>query len=247
MTAGETPVADARLAGRTGAAYGIGAAGRAAAADLAEGRTLVKICGLMRPEDADALNAAQPDFAGFILSAGFRRSIDRGQAQAISARLNPTIVPVGVFVDDDLQVIADFVNEGIIRVVQLHGSEDEAYLASLRELLPDTPIVKAFKVREAADVKRANASSADWVLLDNGQGTGEAFDWSVLAAAKRPYLLAGGLGPGNVERAVRELHPRAVDMSSGVETDGRKDPEKIAQAVASVRKADAHLQGADIR
>lgn len=197
--------------------------------------SLVKICGLMRVEDADAVNAAGADFAGFILTAGFRRSIGAELAGAISARLDKAVTPVGVFVDEPVENIAPFVEAGTIRMVQLHGGEDDAYIDALRRRLPDTPVMKAFKVRTAADVEAANASGAHAVLLDNGQGTGEAFDWGLLASIDRPYILAGGLTPDNVAAAVRRLRPHAVDMSSGVETDGRKDPEKIHAAVQAVR------------
>lgn len=198
--------------------------------------TLVKICGLMRAEDADAVNAAGPDFAGFILSQGFRRSISAERAAAISARLNSSITPVGVFVDETEEYIAPFVEQKTIRAVQLHGSEDESLVRALKERFPDTLVIKAFKVKGADDVAAANASGADLVLLDNGQGTGERFDWSVLDSAARPYILAGGLGPGNVSAAIEQLHPYAVDMSSGVETNGQKDPQKIMEAVKGVQR-----------
>lgn len=196
--------------------------------------TLVKICGLMRPQDADAVNAAKADFAGFILSAGFRRSIDRALASQISARLNPSVKPVGVFVDEPLDFIISFAKTGVIEVVQLHGRENDAYIAQLRELLPETTIVKAFKAQED-DTDRINACAADLVLLDSGQGTGETFDWAYAVGIERPYMLAGGLGPGNVSRAVMRLDPYAVDMSSGVETNGQKDPEKIMEAVKGAK------------
>lgn len=202
--------------------------------------TRVKICGLMRPEDADAVNAAGADCAGFILSAGFRRSVDAGLAARIAGRLVPDVVPVGVFVDEPPERIACIVAAGTVRAVQLHGGEDGAYIEALRALLPaGVPIAQAFKVTGPADVAAANESKADLVLLDAGQGTGRTFDWTNVAGVSRPYVLAGGLGPDNVARAVVQLGPFAVDMSSGVETGGVKDPEKIAHAVRAVRRADA--------
>ena len=197
--------------------------------------TLVKICGLMRPEDADAVNAAGADFAGFILSAGFRRSKSMKQAAAISAHLDPAVTAVGVFVDEPAAFIAPFVEAGAIRAIQLHGGEGDDYIGALRERLPGTPIVKAFKIRSVEDIAEANASTADLVLLDNGQGTGEAFDWNRIGGIGRRYVLAGGLNPGNVADAVNLLRPYAVDMSSGVETQGSKDPEKIMRAVSAAR------------
>lgn len=198
----------------------------------------VKVCGLMRPEDVEAVNAAGADFAGFILSDGFRRSIDRERARELSSRLAIGTAPVGVFVDEPIEYIVPFAADGTIDAVQLHGDEDDAFIEELRLALPPgCAIVKAFKVRGGDDIARANASAADLVLLDNGQGTGKAFDWTAIEGIARPFVLAGGLGPGNVAEAVRLFRPYAVDMSSGVETDGRKDPQKIADAVREARSA----------
>lgn len=197
--------------------------------------TLVKICGLMRVQDAEAVNAAGADFAGFILSKGFRRSIDATRAAEISSHLSQEVRPVGVFVDEPVEFVAELIESGTVEVAQLHGSESDDYIDCLRARMPECLIVKAFRVRNEADIAQANASHADLVLLDNGQGTGEAFDWSHLESVKRPYVLAGGLGAHNVAQAVRQFSPYAVDMSSGVETDGLKDSEKIAKAVRAVR------------
>ena len=196
----------------------------------------IKLCGMSRPEDVAAANACRPDLVGFIVD--FPRSHRNVPVEGLSAlvsELAEDIPAVGVFVDEPVDRVAEAVAAGI-NAVQLHGNEDEAYLARLRGALPQgTPVVQAFRVRAAGDVERANASSADLVLLDAGQGSGRTFDWALLAHAARPYLLAGGLGPGNVAGAVRELRPWGVDMSSGIETAGRKDPDKMAAAVAAVR------------
>ncbi len=198
--------------------------------------TLVKVCGLMRPEDADAVSAAEADYAGMILSPGFRRSVDELRAAGISSRLADAVTPVGVFVNAPIEFVARFVEAGTVEAVQLHGDEDDDYIAAVRARLPETGVVKAFTVRGPADIERANASAADLVLLDNGQGTGETFDWSRIEGIARPFILAGGLGPGNVTEAVRRLNPYAVDMSSGVETNGEKDAGKIAAAVKAARE-----------
>ena len=123
------------------------------------------------------------------------------------------------------------------RYVQLHGAEDNGYIRRLRALT-DRPVIQAFRIRSEEDVRRAADSGADHILLDSGAGTGTAFDWALLRHIKRPYFLAGGLGPGKVERAVELLHPYAVDVSSGIETEGVKDPSKMAAFVAAARKED---------
>ncbi len=212
-------------------------------------RTLVKICGLRRLQDIEATNAALPDMAGFILSQGFRRSVSLEDAHALIERLDSQVTCVGVFVNELIENVVRFTRtcgsdeDGAARtvMVQLHGDEDDGYITQLRHAMasqgqPSITILKAFTVRAREDVVRACTSSADLVLLDNGQGTGETFDWSLLREVTRPYILAGGLGPDNVAQAINRLHPYAVDMSSGVETDGWKDPRKMVAAVAAVKK-----------
>ena len=213
-------------------------------------RTLIKICGLTRMEDVEAVNAARPDLAGFILSAGYRRSVGLRHAVALANALDPSIAVVGVFVNEPPDTVASFthafdydggdVNRQVL--VQLHGDEGNDYIAELPHAMAypgwsGIPIIKAFTVRTHHDVELAQKSVADYVLLDNGRGTGKTFDWSLLQNVGRSYFLAGGLGPHNVASAIERAHPLAVDMSSGVETNGIKDPNKIAAAVAAVRSA----------
>ena len=196
--------------------------------------TKIKICGLMTPQDAAFVNAVQPDFAGMILSPGFRRTVTRENAAAIREALDTAIPAVGVFVDADPADIAAYVNSGIIQTVQLHGHEDAAYIEKLRQMT-DAQIFQAFRIRSAADVQQAEQSAADMILLDSGTGTGRVFDWSLLSDIRRPYFLAGGLDPENAPAAVAALHSAGVDVSSGVETDGRKDFAKIQAFVRAVR------------
>lgn len=197
--------------------------------------TKIKICGLMRVQDAQYANEVQPDFAGMILSAGFRRSVTAETAQEIRNSLLPHIAAVGVFVDDSIGVIAEFLRRGIIQAVQLHGHEDAQYIAALRQVT-DAVILQAFRIRTAADIQTAQQSAADWILLDSGTGTGKTFDWGLLSGLTRPFFLAGGLHPGNVAEAIGAMHPAGVDVSSGVETDGQKDPQKISAFAAAVRR-----------
>ncbi len=197
--------------------------------------TKIKLCGLSRIQDIETANALKPDYIGFVFAEKSKRRVSHLQAAELKSKLNSDIKSVGVFLDDDLDMVASMMNLGIVDVVQLHGSEDEEYLKKLRKIT-DKPIIKAFVIRSIDDVKRAEQSSADYVLLDGGKGEGRAFDWSLLKEIKRPYFLAGGLNPENVAEAVKNLQPYAVDVSTGVETDGVKDIEKMTAFVAEVRK-----------
>lgn len=199
----------------------------------------VKICGLTCAADVEAANAAGPDYAGFVVDVpSSRRSVSPGEVRALAAGLDAGIQTVGVFVDAPVDQVATLLNEGTLDAAQLHGSEDEAYVAALRALT-DKPLVQAFRVESEADVARACASTADCVLLDGGAGSGRAFDWKLARGCTRPFFLAGGLGPGVIARAIAQVRPFAVDMSSGVETDGAKDAEKMRAAVAEARAAGA--------
>ena len=199
--------------------------------------TRIKICGLTRPEDVRYVNTAKPDWCGFILNfPSSRRNVTPEQARALRAGLDPDIRPVGVFVDRPVEEVAALLNSGVISVAQLHGREDNAYISVLRTLAPGCGVWRAFQLRSQADLAAADASGADLVLLDNGRGTGQTFDWSLAGSVHRPFLLAGGLTPESIPRAVAALRPYGLDLSSGVETDGVKDPAKIQAAVTAARE-----------
>ncbi len=199
--------------------------------------TRIKICGLTRPEDVRYVNTAKPDWCGFILNfPSSRRNVTPEQARALRAGLDPDIRPVGVFVDRPVEEVAALLNSGVISVAQLHGREDDAYISVLRTLAPGCVVWRAFQLRSQADLAAADASGADLVLLDNGRGTGQTFDWSLAGSVHRPFLLAGGLTPESIPRAVAALRPYGLDLSSGVETDGVKDPAKIQAAVTAARE-----------
>ncbi len=199
--------------------------------------TKIKMCGLSRIQDIEAANTLKPDYIGFVFAAKSKRRVSQLEATKLKSRLNPDIKAVGVFLDDDLDMVAAMMNLGIVDVVQLHGTEDEEYLKKLRTIT-DKPVIKAFIINSADDVKRAEQSTADYILLDGGKGSGKAFDWSLLKEIKRPYFLAGGLNPKNAAEAVASLKPFAVDVSTGIETDGVKDAEKMKAFVAAVRKGE---------
>jgi len=197
--------------------------------------TKIKLCGLTRPRDIEWANALTPDFVGFVFARKSTRYISPRNAQKLREKLNQSINAVGVFVNEAPEAVAALLNDGTIDVAQLHGGEDEDYIKALR-LLTDRPLIQAFRVDGPADLERARASSADYILLDNGAGgTGTAFDWALLKGFDRPCFLAGGLGPDNVALAVRDVRPFAVDVSSGIETDGAKDYQKMAAFVNAVR------------
>ena len=200
--------------------------------------TKIKLCGLSRPEDIAAANEVNPDYIGFVFAPKSRRYVSRELAAELKAQLSPGIQAVGVFVNEAPEAVADLLNAGIINIAQLHGQEDAAYLARLRGLTA-RPLWQAFRVTDAASLAKAQKSPADLILLDSGTGgTGITFDWTILEKFDRPYFLAGGLGPENAADAVERLHPYGVDVSSGIETAGKKDPEKMAAFVAAVRKND---------
>lgn len=197
--------------------------------------TKIKLCGLTRPEDITAANVLEPDFVGFVFAPKSRRYVTGEQAGTLRKQLSPTIQAVGVFVDEEPERVAALLEAGIIDLAQLHGREDEGYLERLRTLT-GKPIIQAFQVKTPKGLERAENSSADCILLDSGAGTGSTFDWSLLKHLRRPYLLAGGLGPDNVAQAIQVLHPWGVDVSSGIETGGVKDFHKMAAFAAAVRK-----------
>lgn len=197
--------------------------------------TKIKLCGLKRPQDIQAANELLPAYIGFVFAPKSRRYVHPDRAEELRRMLNPGITPVGVFVNETPETVAALLDRGIIDIAQLHGKEDAAYIRRLRQLTKK-PLIQAFRIDTPADVAAAQASTADYVLLDSGAGgTGTSFDWSLLQNIQRPYFLAGGLTPENVGGAVATLHPYAVDVSSGIETDGAKDKEKMTQFVRAVR------------
>lgn len=197
--------------------------------------TKIKLCGLTHPKDIQAANALKPEFVGFVFAPNSKRYVSPQQAWELKALLFPQIRAVGVFVNEEIESVAELLNSGVIDLAQLHGNEEDGYIQKL-QAHTGKPILQAFRIASAQDVQRAEHSTADHILLDAGAGTGTVFDWDLLRQIQRPYFLAGGLGPDNVERALELLHPYGVDVSSGIETNGSKNPEKMAAFVAAVRK-----------
>jgi phosphoribosylanthranilate isomerase len=194
----------------------------------------VKICGLSRLVDIDIVNEERPDYCGFIINyPKSKRSLSPEDLSPLLARLGSHISPVGVFVDQPLDLVAGILNRTKIAVAQLHGKEDNEYIARLR-LKTSKPIWQAFEVTGIEDIDRAVNSQADLVLLDAGKGAGLAFDWTLLEGFPRPFALAGGLRLDKLERALR-TGASLLDVSSGVESGGKKDPEKVKSFVNLVR------------
>lgn len=208
--------------------------------------TQIKLCGLSRPQDIATANALRPDYIGFVFAKASRRYVAPETAAKLRALLDPGIRAVGVFVNETPEQVAALLSEGVIDIAQLHGAEDEAYIRRLRQLT-DKPVIKAFRLgtadgaaeRARKVLSEAMASTADMVLLDSGAGTGMVLNWEFLKGFPREYFLAGGLTPENVGEAVSMLRPAAVDVSSGIETDGVKDAAKMQRFVAAVREAEA--------
>ncbi len=201
--------------------------------------TKIKLCGLSRECDIEVANGLKPEYIGFVFAPKSRRYVSRKTAAMLKDKLYPDIKAVGVFVNEQPEIVAGLLRDGIIDIAQLHGTETEDYIRRLR-MQTQKQIIKAFRINTAQDVLNAKRSSADYVLLDSGAGgTGTTFDWKLIGQIDRPYFLAGGLGIGNVADAVRTLKPYAVDVSSGIETDGWKDKRKMQEFVTIIRKEEA--------
>ena len=210
---------------------------------------VIKICGLSRPEDIEAVNEAGPEYCGFIIDfPKSHRNVTEEQVWQLRTGLKPGITPVGVIVNQPVMRAAELLNKGIVDVIQLHGQEDEEYIRQLRILTKKKGCIwKAFKIRCREDLEKALANSADAVVLDNGYGTGETFDWSILAEYReipkdKKIFLAGGLTPENIEEAIHRLDVWGIDISSGVETDKKKDRKKILAAVQAAGRAGGNKQ-----
>ena len=206
----------------------------------------VKMCGISKVETIPAIVDAKPDYMGLVFAPSKRQvtvdqakilveELHRGYAKKYGSDTehdkNGTIKTVGVFVNETVENLVTIANEANLDAVQLHGDEDEAFIQSLKERT-NVEVWKAVQIRSAADVEKWIDSSADMLLFDayhkdERGGTGEVFDWSSLDAFERPFMLAGGLDSTNVARAIRTVRPYGIDISSGIETNGVKDDEKI--------------------
>lgn len=199
--------------------------------------TKIKMCGLSRPCDIDYANEIMPEYIGFVFAKKSKRYVLPEKAFELRQNLDKNIIPVGVFVDSDINFVAELVNKKIIDIVQLHGSEDDNYIESLRKLV-SVPIIQAFTIGKPEDIQKAEKSPAEYILLDSGKGSGKTFNHSLIRDLKRPYFLAGGLTPENVREITQILKPYAVDASSSLETAGYKDVNKMRAFADALRRKD---------
>ena len=214
----------------------------------------VKMCGISKVETIPAVVEAKPDYMGLVFAPS-KRQVTVDQAKTLVEELhkqytkrynngaeqsnNDEIKTVGVFVNETLENLVTIATEVNLDAVQLHGDEDEAFIQSLKERT-NVEVWKAVQIRSAADAEAWIDSSADMLLFDayhkdERGGTGEVFDWSCLDEFERPFMLAGGIDSTNVARAIRTVRPYGIDISSGIETDGVKDDEKIKAFTNIVR------------
>ena len=197
--------------------------------------TKIKICGIRTFKDIEYINEAQPDYIGFVFAKSKRR-VDFNLAYILKTELNQHIQAIGVFVNEDIEFIAKLCDRNIIDIVQIHGDENEEYISALKKAVYK-PIIKAVRVKERMDTIY---NDIDYTLFDTYNkaeygGTGESFNWNMIKGYKKPFFLAGGLNNSNVVDAIHSAHPYCVDISSGVETNGVKDRQKIIDIVNLVR------------
>lgn len=200
--------------------------------------TELKICGLYRDEDIEYANELLPEYIGFVIYyPKSYRSIDLFEAKRLREKLDKRIKVIGVFVNQHIELIKTAYREGIIDIAQLQGDENEEYIRTLKEKL-GIEIIKAFTIKEEADLASALENSADILLFYVGLGEKNEELPKILErlkSVKRRYILAGGLNSSNVSAIVREIKPHIVDISSGVETDEKKDFEKMKEFIETVR------------
>ena len=214
----------------------------------------VKMCGISKVETIPAVVDAKPDYMGLVFASS-KRQVTVEQAKTLAEELHKQyaarynsgadqsdtdeIKTVGVFVNETLDNLVTIAEKVHLDAVQLHGDEDETFIQSLKECT-NVEVWKAVQIRSAADAEKWIDSSADMLLFDayhkdERGGTGEVFDWSALDEFERPFMLAGGIDSTNVARAIRTVRPYGIDISSGIETEGVKDNEKMKAFTNIVR------------
>ena len=189
----------------------------------------IKFCGLFREEDIEYVNKLNPDYIGFVFAKS-KRQITKEKAIGLKNKLKSNIKVVGVFVDEDIEKIIDLLSNGVIDIAQLHGNEREEDINNIKNK-SKKQVIKAIRVTTSEDIESWKNSCADFLLLDNGQGTGKTFDWNNIKNLNRPFFLAGGLSIDNIKEAIEKVSPMAIDISSGIESNGVKDYEKMKEVM----------------
>ncbi len=200
--------------------------------------TKIKICGIVSLEEALYCEQAGADALGFVFAPSPRR-VEPALVRQITGLLPPFIQRVGVFVNAERRLVEQIAAYAGLTALQFHGQEGADYCSNF-----SLPVIKAVAVKSAADLTGLDDFPAAAILLDTYDpllpgGTGRPFDWALAERRpKKPMVLAGGLNPGNVQSAIKQLKPYAVDVSSGVETNGKKDKKKIESFIAAVRRCE---------
>lgn len=189
----------------------------------------IKFCGLFREEDIEYVNKLNPDYIGFVFAKS-KRQITKEKAIGLKNKLKSNIKVVSVFVDEDIEKIIDLLSNGVIDIAQLHGNEREEDIKNIKNK-SKKQVIKAIRVTTSEDIESWKNSCADFLLLDNGQGTGKTFDWNNIKNLNRPFFLAGGLSIDNIKEAIEKVSPMAIDISSGIESNGVKDYEKMKEVM----------------
>ena len=201
----------------------------------------LKFCGMRRVEDIEYVNECRPDYVGFILSDGFRRSVDFGTFCELNTYLDKDIKRVGVFVNEPVENILRCGYNDSLDVIQLHGDENEDYIKNLRKDFSGE-IWKAVRAKSPEDIERYRWNHIDKLLIDSYSeesvgGTGKRINTEIVKSAKieKPFFIAGGITAENIAEIVRDTKPYGVDLSSGIETDGVKDLNKM-KAIMEILK-----------
>jgi len=200
--------------------------------------TKIKICGLSRLPDIEVVNEVLPDYIGFVFAESSRK-VSRQLAEKMKKALDRRILTVGVFVNTEPSEIVQLCKDNIIEMIQLHGDEDLSYITVLKNEVSN-PIIKAVRVQSSRQLLEAQSLPCDYLLLDTYRknvygGSGKNFEWSLIPKLEKPFFLAGGLNARNIEAAAVACRPYCLDVSSGVETDGLKDQDKIREIIRIVR------------
>ena len=200
----------------------------------------IKMCGLRRPDDIIYANECLPDYIGFVFAES-RRKVSGREAKKLGEQLDPSIKKVGVFVNEPLRSLISISEEAGLDIIQLHGDEGEEYI---KEVKHETgkELWKTVRVRMVKDIQEAQRLPADKLLLDSFSeesygGTGKVMDFAVLDQAdiRKPYFIAGGLTVENLPEILKKAEPYGIDISSGIETEGVKDREKMLKVIQCVR------------